>query len=52
MRHAVLSLTRPKGKARLVGPKPHDQEGLPLAPTDAWGHDLLWWLDRMVRSSH
>jgi uncharacterized protein (DUF1800 family) len=52
MRRAVLSLTRPKGKARLHGPKPHDEEGLPLAPADAWGHDLLWWLDRMVRSSH
>lgn len=51
MRRAVLSLTRPKGKPRLVGPAPHDQEGLPLAPADAWGHDLLWWLDRMVRSN-
>ncbi len=50
MRRAVLSLTRPKRKARLRGPEPHDDDGLPLAPTDAWGHDLLWWLDRMVRS--
>ena len=50
LKDAVLSLTRPKGKARLKGPPPHDDEGLPLAPGDAWGHDHLWWLDRMVRS--
>jgi uncharacterized protein (DUF1800 family) len=35
---AVRSLTRP-------GPERF------LAPTDAWGHDHLWWLDRMVRTS-
>ena len=51
LKHAVHSLTRPKGKAKLHGRKPHDDNGLPLAPADAWGHDLLWWLDRMVRSS-
>ena len=50
LKRAVLSLTRPKGKPKLSGPKPHTDDGLPLAPTDAWGHDLLWWLDRMVRS--
>lgn len=46
---AVTSLTRPASKA-LVGPNPHVAGGLPLAPSDAYGHDLLWWLDRMVRS--
>jgi uncharacterized protein (DUF1800 family) len=51
LKAAVRSLTRPKGKARLRGPAPHDDDGLPLAPGDAWGHDLLWWLDRMVRSN-
>jgi uncharacterized protein (DUF1800 family) len=51
LEQAVRSLTRPKGKARLHGRKPHDDDGLPLAPADAWGHDLLWWLDRMVRSN-
>ena len=51
MRGAVHMLTRPQGKARMTGPKPHDDDGLPLAPGDAWGHDLLWWLDRMVRSN-
>ena len=29
---------------------PHDDKGRPLAPADAWGHDHLWWLDRMVRT--
>ncbi|MBM3666269.1 MAG: DUF1800 domain-containing protein [Actinobacteria bacterium] len=48
---AVQSLTRPAGAAQLTGPAPHDDDGNPLAPADRWGHDHLWWLDRMVRSS-
>jgi uncharacterized protein (DUF1800 family) len=47
---AVASLVRPVGVARLVGPEPHDENGFPLAPEDLWGHDAVWWLDRMVRS--
>jgi uncharacterized protein (DUF1800 family) len=47
---AVHSLTHP-GRDRMVGPKPVDDDHHPIAPTDAWGHDHLWWLDRMVRSS-
>ncbi|HEY3050861.1 MAG TPA: DUF1800 domain-containing protein [Gaiellaceae bacterium] len=47
---AVHALTHP-GRERLVGPRPVDDDGHPIAPTDAWGHDHLWWLDRMVRSS-
>jgi uncharacterized protein (DUF1800 family) len=47
---AVLSLTRP-ARERFVGPAPRDSKGRPLAPADAWGHDHLWWLDRMVRTS-
>ena len=47
---AVRSLTRPKGE-KFVGPAPHDDKGRALAPGDAWGHDHLWWLDRMVRTS-
>ena len=47
---AVHSLLNP-GAERLVGPKPHDDKGRPLAPRDAWGHDHCWWLDRMVRTS-
>jgi uncharacterized protein (DUF1800 family) len=47
---AVRSLTRP-GRERFVGPAPVDDDKRPLAPYDAWGHDHLWWLDRMVRTS-
>ena len=47
---AVRSLTRP-GAERWVGPAPRDDKGRALAPADAWGHDHLWWLDRMVRTS-
>ena len=47
---AVRSLTRP-GAERFVGPTPRDDKGRALAPADAWGHDQLWWLDRMVRTS-
>jgi uncharacterized protein (DUF1800 family) len=49
LHRAVRSLTRP-GPERFTGPKPHDDQGRPLAPYDAWGHDQLWWLDRMVRT--
>jgi len=47
---AVRLLTRPPGE-KWVGPAPHDDKGRPLAPADAYGHDHLWWLDRMVRTS-
>jgi uncharacterized protein (DUF1800 family) len=47
---AVRSLTRPAGE-KWVGPPPHDDKGHSLAPADAYGHDHLWWLDRMVRTS-
>jgi uncharacterized protein (DUF1800 family) len=46
---AVRSLTRPSGAATLAGAAP-TVDGAPIAPLDAWGHDHLWWLDRMVRS--
>ena len=48
---AVRSLTHPK-RERLVGPAPKDDDGkTDRARLDAWGHDHLWWLDRMVRTS-
>jgi len=47
---AVHSLTRP-GRDRLKGPRPHDGDGRRLAQLDRWGHDQLWWLDRMVRTT-
>ena len=46
---AVHSLTHPRSQ-RLKGPGPRDEDGRPLAPRDAWGHDHCWWLDRMVRT--
>jgi hypothetical protein len=50
LEEAVLSLTRPSGAATLTGPAPVDGDGNPLAPYDAYNHDILYWLDRMVRS--
>jgi uncharacterized protein (DUF1800 family) len=49
LRAAVLSLTRPAQRS-LHGPAPQLANGQPLAPYDAWGNDVLWWLDRMVRT--
>jgi hypothetical protein len=48
---AVARLTRPTGAATLVGPAPHDGQGGEIHPYQQWGHDVLWWTDRMVRSS-
>jgi uncharacterized protein (DUF1800 family) len=50
LEHAVHKLTNP-GRDHLRGPKPQDDNGHPLAPFDAYGHDQLWWLDRMVRTT-
>jgi uncharacterized protein (DUF1800 family) len=50
LRGAVRSLTRP-GSSTLVGPEPRDARGGPLSPFDVAGHDHLWWLDRMVRTT-
>ncbi|MEJ7891427.1 MAG: DUF1800 domain-containing protein [Solirubrobacteraceae bacterium] len=35
--------------ATLLGPAPSDY-GAPIDPFNEFGHDRLWWLDRMVRS--
>jgi len=48
---AIAELVHPAGEAVLNGPAPHDGDGAALQPYDLWGHDHLWWLDRMVRSS-
>ena len=45
---AVHALTHPRSR-RLRGPAP-TVDGRGLAPRDVWGHDVLWWLDRMVRA--
>ena len=47
---AVHALTNPD-REQLVGPAAKDEKGRPLAPYDAWGHDHVWWIDRMVRTS-
>ena len=49
LKGAVHSLTRPANRS-LDGPPPTLQNGEPIAPYDVWGNDVLWWLDRMVRS--
>jgi uncharacterized protein (DUF1800 family) len=50
LKAAVRSLTRP-ARLQLHGPSPTDGDGNPIAPYDAYGHDILWWLDRMLRSN-
>ena len=50
LRRAVLSLTRP-ARVTLEGPAPVVQDGQPIAPDEAPGHEILWWLDRMVRTT-
>jgi hypothetical protein len=47
---AVRALTRPSGPPTLTGAAPHEGDGGGLFPEDAWGHDHLWFLDRMVRT--
>jgi len=49
---AVQALTRVSGDAPLTGAAPHDEHGNPIDPDRVWGHDHVWWLDRMVRSEH
>ena len=50
LEQVVYGLTRPAGAATLIGPEPVDDEGNARRPTDVWGDDHCWWLDRMVRS--
>jgi len=46
---AIENLLAPASPAKLSGPAPR-VNGNPLDPANTWGHDTLWWLDRMVRS--
>ena len=39
----------PKGGGSLLGPRP-TVKGKPIDPLNEYGHDVLWWLDRMVRT--
>ncbi len=45
----IEELLHPFRRNVLVGPRPTDG-GQRLDPINHWGHDCLWWLDRMVRS--
>jgi uncharacterized protein (DUF1800 family) len=49
LHRAVDKLLSP-GPERFVG-KPPSIEGRQLFPRDKFGHDHLWWLDQMVRTS-
>ena len=50
LQDAVHSLTRPAGAANLDRARAVHRRRHRSRPTTSWGHDHLWWLDRMVRS--
>lgn len=51
---AIEHLLKPPTRGVLRGPSPgvEDRNGTlrPLRPHEEYGHDVLWWLDRMVRT--
>jgi uncharacterized protein (DUF1800 family) len=47
----ISALLEPDGPVRLVGPGA-TVDGVKLDPFNEFDHDVLWWLDRMVRSNH
>ncbi len=51
LHRAVAALTRPDGDEGFTGAEPTDADGGPIYPLDAFGHDHLWFLDRMVRTN-
>ncbi len=48
---AIQTLTRPTAAEQLLGPAPVDEHGRAIDPIDVYGHDHLWFLDRMVRTT-
>jgi hypothetical protein len=50
MKRAVHGLVSHRGGTKLIGAGPKLDD--PLKPDDIWGHDHIWWLDRMVRSNN
>ncbi|MDX6535805.1 MAG: hypothetical protein QOD37_146 [Gaiellales bacterium] len=46
----VHEFLHPRGST-MEGPDPK-VDGRPLSPANQYGHDVLWWLDRMVRGRH
>ncbi len=49
-RAATLRWILHGGKGPVPKMAPPRVEGRPLDPVNEWSHDVLWWLDRMVRS--
>ena len=47
---SVEKLLNPRGRS-MRGPAARI-DGAPLDPINQYGHDVLWWLDRAVRSEH
>ncbi|MFY9488910.1 MAG: DUF1800 domain-containing protein [Solirubrobacterales bacterium] len=52
MARAVKHVLKPKGETRLAGAPPVLENGEPLTPNDQWGHDHIWWFDRMARTTY
>lgn len=52
LQRAVKSMMKPRGRARMIGPEPTLEDGNRLTPEDQWGHDHIWWFDRMARSQY
>jgi uncharacterized protein (DUF1800 family) len=50
LERAMAELLRPRGAA--MSGRPARVQGRPLDPVNAYGHDVLWWLDRAVRARH
>lgn len=48
---AVHELLFPRGPQLRKAPEP-TVDGHPIDPVNVYGHDVLWWLDRMVRGRH
>ncbi len=46
---AVAKFLAPVGSPKMIGPAPTDG-GSPIDPLNQWGHDCLWWMDKMVRT--
>ena len=46
---AVAKFLAPVGSPKMIGPAPTDGGSL-IDPLNQWGHDCLWWLDKMVRT--
>lgn len=51
MKRAVRLMMKPR-RTRLSGPAPKIEGVGKLTPNDQWGHDHLWWFDRMIRSTN